>query len=134
MESLTHQATGHDTVDELCCTARGSTDAQWDAVVRELFWNTSCVDSEGHAGTNTTSSITCTECLGAGGEMRLFMSVKALLCHRHKKQKLRNPMRFFADEDGECGACGTKLRGSLRLLDHLSESRRPAAETRVSRE
>ena len=68
LESLARQATGHDTVDELCSTARRSTDAQWTVVVRELFWDSSCVDPERHADTITTSSITCTECLGTGGE------------------------------------------------------------------
>ena len=43
LESLNRQVTVHDTVDELCCTARGSADAQWDAIVRELFSDSSCM-------------------------------------------------------------------------------------------
>ena len=33
-------------------------------------------------------------------------------------------MRFFADDDGVYGACGTNFRARLRLLDHLSDARR----------
>ena len=33
-------------------------------------------------------------------------------------------MRFFADDDGVCGACGTNFRTRLRFLDHLSDARR----------
>ena len=32
-------------------------------------------------------------------------------------------MRFFADDDGVCGAC-TNFRTRLRLLDHLPDARR----------
>ena len=103
-----------------------STDAQWDTVVRELFWDTSCVDPVGHVDTITSSSITCTECTGTTGETRQFMSVQALLCHQQTKHGFRNPMRFFADDDDDdvCGACGTNFRTRLRLLDHLSDGRR----------
>ena len=132
LEALTRQATEHDT-DELCCAARRSTDAQWDAAARELFRHSWCVDLEMHADTITTSSVTCAECLGTGGEMRQFRSVKALLCHQHMKHGVRNPMRFFA-EDGVCGACCTNFRRRLRLLDHLSIRGDRAAETRVSRD
>ena len=52
------------------------------------------------------------------------MSVKALLCHQRTKHGFRNPMRFFADDDGVCGACGTNFRTRLRLMDHLSDARR----------
>ena len=65
-----------------------STDAQWDTVVRELFWDTSCVDPKRHVDTITSSSITCTECIGTTGETRQFMSVKALLCHQRTKHGL----------------------------------------------
>ena len=124
LEALARQTTEHDTVDELCRTARSSTDAKWDTVVHELFWDSSCVDPERHADSITTSSMTCTEFIGTNGEMRQFVSVKALLCHQHTKHGFRNPMRFFADDDGVCGACGTNFRTRLRLLDHLSDSRR----------
>ena len=52
------------------------------------------------------------------------MSLKALLCHQRTKHGYRNPMRFFADGDGVCGACSTNFRTRLRLLDHLSDARR----------
>ena len=58
------QVTGHVTVEELRHTALNSTDAQWDTVVRELFWDTSCVDPVRHDDTITSSSITCTDCIG----------------------------------------------------------------------
>ena len=92
-------------------------ESQWDTVVRELFWDTSCVDPVRHVATITSSSITCTECIGKTGETRQFMSVKALLCPKRTKHGFRNPMRFFADDDGVCGACGTNFRTRLRLLD-----------------
>ena len=109
---------------ELSRTALSSTDAQWDTVVRELFWDTSCVDPVRYVDTITSSSITCTECIGTTGETRQFMSVKALLRHQRVKHGFRNPMRLFADKSGVCGACGTNFRTKLRLLDHLSDSRR----------
>ena len=104
--------------------AINSTDAQWDTVVRELFWDTSCVDPVRHVDTITSSSMTWTECIGTTGETRQFMSVKGFLCHQRTKHGFRNPMRFFADDDGVCGACGTNFRRSLRLPDHLLDARR----------
>ena len=94
--------------------AINSTDAKWDTVVRDLFWDTSCVHPVRHVHTITSSSITCTECIGTTGETRQFMSVKALRCHQRTKHGFRNPMRFFAD-DGVCGACGANFRTRLRL-------------------
>ena len=53
------------------------------------------------------------------------MSVEALPSHQRMKHGFRNPMRFFADDDGGvCGACGTNFRTRVRLLDHLSDARR----------
>ena len=43
---------------------------------------------------------------------------------KDRQHGFRNPMRFFADDDGVCGACGTNFRTRLPLLDHLSDSRR----------
>ena len=100
LEALACQVPGQPTLEELSRTAINSTDVQWDSVVRELFWDTSCVDPERHVDTITSSSITCVECIGTSGEMRQFMSVKALLCHQRMKHGYRNPMRFFADGDG----------------------------------
>ena len=79
LEASACQVSGHLTPEEMSRLAINSTDAQWDTVVRELFWDTSCVD------TITSSSITCTECIGTTGETRQFMSVKALLCHQRTK-------------------------------------------------
>ena len=124
LEVLVCQVSGHLTPEELSRMAINSTDAQWDTVVRKLFWDTSCVDPERHVDTITSSSITCTECIGTTGETRQIMSVKALPCHQRTKHGFRNPMRFFADDDGVCGACGTNLRTRLRLLDHLSDAQR----------
>ena len=124
LEALACQVTGHVTVEKLSRTAFKSTDAQWDTVVRELFWDTSCVDPVRHVDTVTSISITCTEWIGTTGEMRQFMVVKALLRHQRMKHGFRNPMRCFADDDGVCGACGTNFRTRLRLLDLLSDSRR----------
>ena len=124
LEALACQVSGHVTVAELSRTALNSTDAQWDTVVRELCWDMSCVDPVRHLDTITSTSITCAECIGTTGEMRQFMSVEALLCHQRMKHGFKNPMRFFADEGGVCGACGTNFRTRLRLLDHLSDARR----------
>ena len=110
LEALACQVSGHLTPEELSRMAINSTDAQWDTVVRELFWDTSCVDPERHVDTITSSSITCTECIGTSGETRRFVSVKALLCHQRTEHGFRNPMRFFADDDGACGALWYELQ------------------------
>ena len=115
LEALACQVSGHLTPEEMSRMAINLTDAQWDTVVRELFWDTSCVDPVKHVDTITSSSITCTECIGTTGETRQCMSVKALLCHPRTKHGFRNPMSFFADDDGVCGACGTNFRTRLRL-------------------
>ena len=116
LEALACQVSGHLTPEEMSRMAINSTNAQWDAVVRELFLDTSCVDPVRHVDTITSSSITCTECPGTTGEMRQFMMVKALLCHQRTKHGFRNSMRFFADDDGVFGACGTNFRTRFRLL------------------
>ena len=96
LEALACQVSGYLTVEEMSRAAINSTNAQWDTVVRKLFWDTSCVDPVRHVDTITSSSITCTECIGTTGEMRQFMSVKALICHHQRmKHGFRNPMRFF---------------------------------------
>ena len=77
-----------------------------------------------HVDTITSSSITCMECIDTTEEMRQFMSVKALPCHRRIKHGFRNTMRFFADDGGVCGACDTNFRTRLRLLDHFSDAQR----------
>ena len=73
LEALACQVPGQLTPEELSRTAINSTDAQWDTVVRELFWDTSCVDPERHVDTITSSSITCSECIGTSGETRQFI-------------------------------------------------------------
>ena len=40
------------------------------------------------------------------------------------KHGFMNPMRFFADDDCVCGACGSNFRTRLRLLHHFSDARR----------
>ena len=119
LEALACQVSGHLTPEEMSRMAINSTDAQRDTVVRELLWDMSCVDPVRHVDTITSSSITCTECIGSTGETRQFMSAKALLCHQRTKHGFRNPMRFFADDDGVCGVCGANFRTRLRLLDHF---------------
>ena len=69
LEALACQVSGHVTVEERSRTALKSTDAPWDTALRELFWDTSYVDPVRHADTITSSSITCTECIGTSGEM-----------------------------------------------------------------
>ena len=123
LQALACQVSGLATVEELSRSALNSTDAPRDTVVRELLWETSCVDLVRHGDTITSSSITCTECIGMTGEMRQFMSVEALPCHQRTRHGFRNPVRFFAD-DGVCGACGTNFKTKLRLLYHLSDARR----------
>ena len=39
--------------------------------------------------------------------------------------QVRAPMRAFAPADGKCRACGVAFQTRLRLLAHLSDSRRP---------
>ena len=48
LEALACQVSGHLTPEEMSRMANNSTDAQWDTVVRELFWDTSCVDPVRH--------------------------------------------------------------------------------------
>ena len=86
--------------EEMNRMAINSTDANWDTVLRELVWDTSCVDPVRHVDTITSSSITYTECVGTTGETRQFISVKVLLCHHRTKHGFENPMRFFAEDDG----------------------------------
>ena len=44
LETFACQVSRHLTPEEMSRMAINSTDAQWDTVVRELFWDTSCVD------------------------------------------------------------------------------------------
>ena len=123
LEALACQVFGHVTVEELRRTALKSTDASWDTVVRELFWDTSCVDPVRHVDTITSISITCTECIGTTSEMRQFMSVKTLLCHQRMKHGLRNPMLFFADDDGVCGARTSERGCAFWITSQIREER-----------
>ena len=54
-----------------------------------------------------------------------FSSGKALASHQRTMHGIRSPMRLYADSHGICPNCGTLFHTRLRLLAHLTDSRRP---------
>ena len=60
-----------------------------------------------------------------------FKSSKALMTHQRIVHKMRTQMRYFADGDGVCKICGICFRSRLRLLAHLTDSRRPGCSSAI---
>ena len=78
--------------------------------------------------TSEPSNDACMRCslCACDGTAVSFSTFKALQMHQRVKHGIRSPMRAFAAESGICPANGTNFRHRLRLLSHLSDSRRPA--------
>eukprot|EP00973_Karenia_brevis_P028821 3974320-Karenia_brevis.AAC.1 len=82
----------------------------------------SILDSSGaHASTITCSHV----CALCSKPCPAFATAKALASHQRVVHGVRSPMRAFADAHGECPVCKSKYGTRLRLLAHLSDSRRP---------
>ena len=58
-------------------------------------------------------------------------SSKALKSHMRVKHGVLSPQRLFAGSDGKCASCSTAVGSRLRLLAHLSDTRRTACWTHV---
>ena len=96
--------------------------AEWRRFVGELDFPQSVLDRAAVPGAPAVA-FSCSMC--AGPERPAFASQKALAQHMRIAHGLRSPMRAFAPASGTCSACGVAFRTRLRLLTHLSDSRRP---------
>ena len=68
-------------------------------------------------------SIKCTMCPLAS--QPCFKTFKALQQHQRISHGARTLMRYYANADGVCSHCGTCFQSRLRLLRHLTDTRRP---------
>ena len=82
--------------------------------------------NESHCG---RGAIKCALC--PVGAQPSFKSQKALLQHQRCFHGSRNEMRYYADESGICRHCNTNFVTRLRLLRHLTDSRRPVCRDAI---
>ena len=79
------------------------------------------------AGLSAVSAVTprhvCSHCHAA------FNSSRALSMHVRSKHKERTPLRFYLDGSGVCPVCRTAFDSPIRLLAHVSETRRRGKTT-----
>lgn len=61
-----------------------------------------------------------------------FASQKALQAHQRTTHKQRAPQRYYSDRDGVCPVCQTIFKTRLRLLAHLSDTRRDKCWNHIS--
>ena len=94
---------------------------RWRQLVHELHFADSSLD-ECAAGHVRSDMFVCVDC---PRPFPRFASSKALDQHRRIKHGDRNPMRRYAGTDGVCVACGTRFGTRIRLISHLTDSRRP---------
>ena len=95
---------------------------EWIRLVDGMTFPQSVLDKVVAEGT-PSHALPCPLCVGPC--VRAFETPKALAQHLRIAHAVRSPMRVFATADGICPACGVKLCTRLRLLAHLSDSRRP---------
>ena len=96
----------------------------WKALVDRIFFTDSvCDQSPALRPTPRVEAYVC-EC----GEA--FSSSRGLQSHQRAKHGKRNEVRFFVS-GSTCPCCGTDFVSRLRLLSHLSDTRRPKCRTFV---
>jgi hypothetical protein len=98
-------------------------EGEWKRVVECCTFVHSILDASGDAG--RADAYRAHVCLMCDAPQPAFASLKALASHQRSKHGIRNPMRAFANVDGRCPICCTGFRTRLRLLAHLSDTRRP---------
>eukprot|EP00973_Karenia_brevis_P001890 256807-Karenia_brevis.AAC.1 len=94
---------------------------KWSMAVATLYFVEASCDAEMHEPSDLAPPVTsfcCAECCAA------FPTSKALQSHRRTKHKIRAPQRYYAFPNGVCPVCKTCFNTRLRLLAHLSDSRR----------
>ena len=94
----------------------------WRRLVGDVHFSQSVLDESAAHG-EAPLGHACAMC--PGPVRPAFPTSKALAQHMRIFHKVRAPMRAFAPSDGKCRACGVAFQTRLRLLAHLSDSRRP---------
>ena len=61
----------------------------------------------------------------------MFADQRSMQSHRRSKHKIRAPQRFYADSDGMCCVCLINFQSRLRLIAHLSDTRRDKCWQRI---
>ena len=101
----------------------------WSQTVQECTFIQSCFDDVAPSTTNMAAQTFC--CLLCSAPRPAFCSAKALGSHQRACHGVRNPMRAFADADGECPICRIRFQSRLRLLSHLSDTCRPQCRDKL---
>ena len=93
----------------------------WDRYVAQCTFAGSVLDTVANSTCTPVGAHVCTLC---SAPRPAFSSAKALASHQRTRHAVRNPMRAFADASAVCQCCGNYYGTRLRLLAHLSDSRR----------
>ena len=96
---------------------------QWRLAVEECSYVHSVLDAV--VDSECPEACVAHMCALCGDPRPAFASPKVLASHQRCAHGVRNPMRAFADADGRCPVCAPLFHSRLRLLAHLSDTRRP---------
>ena len=116
-----------------------SQEDKWNNCVQKVFFTSSVCDRSVTLQNISSNGIAhqgfvCYLCdISVQGTLPSFPNTKDLKQHQRIKHKIKNMMRYFADADGVCHACGTLFHTRLRLLAHLSDNRRTACHDKLIR-
>ena len=102
--------------------------SMWDDCVEALFFSNSALDKRTCSDQCPDVQHKCPHCVDP---KPCFKTAKALATHNRVIHGFRSPMRFYASEKGVCPVCKTCFVTRLRLLAHLSDSRRSTCRNTI---
>ena len=88
----------------------------------------SVLDGVAHGTTALLAQFVCTEC---PAPRPCFSSAKALASHMRARHGARSPIKRYVDDSATCPSCKTFFCTRIRVIKHLSDSRRPTCRDRI---
>ena len=104
---------------------------RWDRLVDQLHYVASACDRT-VCSTRSSDSVTLpSKCEKCYAPKIAFPTLKTLNQHKRKMHGERNPIVYYAKQDGICPNCQTIIGSHLQLLAHLSDTGRPRCTNSV---
>ena len=103
---------------------------EWARCVNEIFYCESCLDASPgpwDSGDMPVCLFKCTLC----DPTCAFATNKALQSHTRAKHKVTSLVPRYIDDSGTCPACLAFFGSRVRVISHLSDTRRPKCRDRV---
>ena len=94
--------------------------SEWSMLVKGYFEFQSPMTERVETVSSNSLDFVCNLC----DERPAFKNAKALASHQRTKHKLRNPLTDYLDDSGICPVCSSHFHNRVRLLAHVSETRK----------